>query len=203
VSNELFLVAFIMVHLAFAAFVIIQGNRTLAIAYVVLSLLTTIVLWSYFPVLAALRFILWVIALRYFITLYNTLVVFANNIDLAINGVRVAITRRLHILPRAERYVADYTRHERETFRETVQARGGARYLLALAERYPDLRASRTFQTLLAELVDAENQVYGRRIAFNESVRAYNAYLAQFPNVLVGRAMGFRKREYDTPEQHT
>jgi LemA protein len=102
-----------------------------------------------------------------------------------------------------ERYVANYARHEQTTFRQTVQARGGgARNLLALVESYPALRASQTFQALLAELVDAENQVYARRIAFNEGIRAFNTELGRFPNVILGRAMGFATRSYETVEQN-
>ena len=101
-----------------------------------------------------------------------------------------------------ERYVAGYARHERETFRQTIQARGGAaRNLLVLAENYPALCASQTFQGLLGELVEAENQVYARRIAFNEAIRAFNTELGRFPNVILGRAMGFAGRSYETIEE--
>ena len=192
-----------LLHLAAAAVVISQRNRNVFIAYVALSFLAGILLLWVSPALAVLKLVVWFFALQYFIRLYNTLTVFANNIDVALNSVRVAVTRREHVLPRMERYVANYTRHKRETFRQTTQARGGAaRNLLALAESYPAPRASQTFQGLLAELVDAENQVYARRIAFNESVRAFNTYLRQFPNVVAGRAMGFASRSYDTQEQN-
>lgn len=83
-----------------------------------------------------------------------------------------------------------------------IAAGGAAKNLLILAESYPALRASQTFQGLLAELVDAENQVYARRIAFNEAIRAFNTQLGQFPNVIVGRAMGFASRSYETAEQN-
>jgi LemA protein len=183
--------------------VIWQRDISFFIIYVALSFVTGLILLKVSPVLGILKLIVWFFALQYFIRLFNRLTVLANAIDLSLGGIRVALTRRQHILPRMERYVGGYARHERETFRQTVQARGGAaRNLLVLVESYPALRASQTFQGLLAELVDAENQVYAGRIAFNEAIRSFNVELAQFPNVLIGRAMGFARRSYETVEQN-
>ncbi|MCX6925900.1 MAG: LemA family protein [Verrucomicrobia bacterium] len=57
-------------------------------------------------------------------------------------------------------------------------------------------------ERVLQALADAENQVYARRIAFNEAIRAFNTQLRQFPNDIVGRAMGFASRSYETVEQN-
>jgi len=192
-----------LLHVAAAAIVIVQRNRILFIGYVAFSFFTGLILLYISPVLGILKLTVWFFALQYFTRLFNRLTVLANTIDLSIGAVRVALTRRQHILPRMERYVSGYARHERETFRQTIQARGGAaRNLLVLAESYPALRASETFQGLLAELVDAENQVYARRLAFTEAIRGFNTELGQFPNVIVGRAMGFASRSYETVEQN-
>ena len=197
------LIAIALLNLAAAAVVITERNRNLFIGYVAFSLLTGLVLLYVSPVLGVLKLIIWFLALQFSIRLFNRLTILANNIDVSLGAIRVALTRRQHILPRMERYVNNYASHERNTFRQTVQARGGAaRNLLVLAESYPALRASQTFQGLLAELVDAENQVYAGRIAFNEAIRAFNTQLGQFPNVIVGRAMGFARRSYETAEQN-
>ncbi len=200
-STEL-LVGYFLLHLAAATVVITQRNRSLFVVCVAVSFLTSVALLFCVPGLGVLMIVFWLFAFGYFTRLYNELTFFTNNIDVALNAVRAAITRRQHVIPRMEAYVGGYARHERETFRQTSQARGGAaRSLLVLAESYPALRASQTFQTLLAELVDAENQVYARRIAFNETIREYNTRLQRFPNVVVGRAMGFGTRDYQRPEQ--
>jgi LemA protein len=201
-SKEFLVAAILLLNVALAATAVVQRDRALFIAYVALSFGTGVLLLFISPVVAILKLVIWFFALQYFMRLFNRLTVLANTIDVSLGAIRVALTRRQHILPRMERYVAGYARHERETFRQTIQARGGAaRNLLVLAESYPALRASQTFQGLLAELVDAENQVYARRIAFNEAIRAFNTQLGQFPNVIVGRAMGFASRDYETPEQ--
>jgi LemA protein len=193
----------LLLNVALAVMAVIWRDRALFITYALVSLCTGIGLLFLSPIFGVLKLAAWFITLRYCISLYNVLITLANAIDLALGGIRVALTRRQHILPRMERYVANYARHEQTTFRQTVQARGGgARNLLALVESYPALRASQTFQALLAELVDAENQVYARRIAFNEGIRAFNTELGRFPNVILGRAMGFATRSYETVEQN-
>lgn len=202
-NAQLVLIAIALLNLAAAAVVIRERNRNLFVGYVALSLLTGLVLLYVAPVFGILKLTVWLIALQYSIRLFNRLTILANTIDVSLGAIRVALTRRQHILPRMERYVGGYARHERETFRQTVQARGGAaRNLLVLAENYPALRASQTFQGLLAELVDAENQVYAGRIAFNEAIRAFNTHLGQFPNMIIGRAMEFTRRSYETAEQN-
>ena len=196
------LIGIALLQVAAATLVMAQRSRRLFIGYVAFSFLTGVVLLFISPVLAILKLVVWLFALRYSIRLYNVLITLANTIDVSLAAIRVSLTRRQHILPRMEGYVTGYARHERETLRQTLHARGGAaRNLLFLAESYPTLRASQTFQGLLAELIDAENQVSARRIAFNEAIRAFNSQLAQFPNVIVGRAMGFASRSYETVEQ--
>ena len=202
-NTETLILGMFLFQLATAALVIWQRDLHLFIAYVALTFLTGLILLKFSPVLGILKLSVWFFALQYFIRLFNSLTVLANAIDLSLGGIRVALTRRQHILPRMERYVNNYAAHERNTFRQTVHARGGAaRNLLVLAENYPALRASHTFQGLLTELVDAENQVYAGRIAFNEAIRAFNTHLGQFPNVIIGRAMGFTHRSYETVEQN-
>ena len=202
-NTETLLLGMFLFQLATATLVLWQRDITFFIVYVALSFLTGLILLKVSPVLGILKLVVWFFAFQYFIRLFNRLTVLANAIDLSLGAIRVALTRRQHILPRMERYVNAYATHERNTFRQTVQARGGAaRNLLVLAESYPALRASQTFQGLLAELVDAENQVYSGRMAFNEAIRAFNTHLGQFPNVIIGRAMGFARRSYETAEQN-
>jgi LemA protein len=202
-SSETFLIGLALVHVVAAAIVISQRSLNYFIGYVALSLLTTLALLFVSPIIGVLKLVLWLFAIQYFVRLFNSLTILGNNIEVSLNAIRVALTRRQHIIPRMERYVGGYAHHERQTFRQTIQARGGAaRNLLALVEAYPTLRANQTFQSLLAELVEAENQVYARRISFNEAIRAYNTHLLQFPNVIVAGAMGFAKRDYETLEQN-
>lgn len=87
---------------------------------------------------------------------------------------------------------------------ETVEAVGrtqrevaeGLGRLLALSERYPDLKASRNFLALQDQIEGTENRVAVERQRYNDAVRSYNQRLRAFPSNVVGGAFGFEPREY-------
>jgi len=68
--------------------------------------------------------------------------------------------------------------------------------LLAIAENYPQLKANENFIHLQDELAGSENRVAVERRAYNETVRAYNAYIKTFPNNILAGMFGFKEREY-------
>jgi LemA protein len=68
--------------------------------------------------------------------------------------------------------------------------------LFAVAENYPDLKASQNFLQLQDELTDTENKVQAARRFYNSNVRDYNIKLQQFPNNLLAKTLGFGTREY-------
>ena len=68
--------------------------------------------------------------------------------------------------------------------------------LLAIAENYPQLKANENFIRLQDELAGSENRVAVERRAYNETVRAYNAYIKTFPNNVLAGMFGFKEREY-------
>jgi LemA protein len=73
---------------------------------------------------------------------------------------------------------------------------GALRQLFALAEAYPDLKASTNFQQLQAELADVENKIAAARRFFNNAVQEYNTGIEQFPAALFAAALGFSRREF-------
>jgi LemA protein len=68
--------------------------------------------------------------------------------------------------------------------------------LLALAESYPDLKASANFQQLQAELSDLENKIAAARRFFNNAVQEYNTGIQRFPAALFAGALGFTEKQF-------
>ena len=68
--------------------------------------------------------------------------------------------------------------------------------LLAISERYPDLKANTQFARLSDELAGTENRIATERRRYNEEVRAYNTLVRSFPTLLTARMLGFMPEEY-------
>ncbi len=66
--------------------------------------------------------------------------------------------------------------------------------LFMVVERYPDLKADKSFQQLGARITELEDQIADRREFLNESVNIYNIRLEQFPDVIIARLFNFTKR---------
>lgn len=73
--------------------------------------------------------------------------------------------------------------------------------IFAVAEAYPDLKASQNFSELQQELVDTEDKIQGARRFYNAGVRDFNTKIQIFPNNVIAGMMGFKEREfYDVEE---
>ena len=74
--------------------------------------------------------------------------------------------------------------------------------LLAVAERYPDLKANQQFGRLSDELAGTENRIAVERMRYNDAVRAYNSFIKSFPTMLYAEAFGFHPQKYfEAPEE--
>ena len=150
------------------------------------------------------------------IAIYNRLVRLRNRSDNAWSQVDVQLKRRYDLIPNLVETVKGYAGHERETFEAVVEARSAAqaagtvaeqaeaegllggmlRRLFALAEQYPELRASENFQALQADLSDTENKIAVARQIYNDTVLGYNNAVQTVPTNLVAGIAGFNAREY-------
>jgi len=153
---------------------------------------------------------------------YNRLVTLREAIDAAWAQVENQLERRNDLIPNLVAVTKGYAQHEREIFEAIATARAhmlaarGAREetiaaagevssalsrLLALSERYPDLKANEQFGRLSDELAGTENRIATERRRYNESVQEYNTLVRSFPTLLTARALGFTPQKYfEAPE---
>jgi LemA protein len=153
---------------------------------------------------------------------YNQMVAMKEGLDAAWAQVENQLQRRNDLIPNLVEVTRGYATHEREVFERIADARakliaGGSRderiaaanemtgalgRLLALAERYPDLKANEQFARLSDELAGTENRIAVERMRYNDKVREYNAYIKSFPAVVYAGPFGFRpERYFEAPEE--
>jgi LemA protein len=157
-----------------------------------------------------------VVAVVWAISIYNGLVGMRQRVNQAYADVDVQLRQRHDLIPNLVETVKGYAAHERGTLDEVVKARnaamtaqgpaqqaaaenmlsGALRQLFALAESYPDLKASANFQQLQAELSDLENKIAASRRFFNNAVQEYNTGIQRFPAALFAASFGFAPKTF-------
>ena len=157
-----------------------------------------------------------VVLLLWAVLLYNGLVQKRNRVDNAWAQVEVQLKRRHDLVPNLVETVKGYAAHERGTFDAVTQARAAATAaqgpaqsaaaegilgqalgrLFAVAEAYPDLKASQNFLDLQGQLRDTEDRIAISRQVYNDTVLTYNNAIQVFPAVLLAGVLGFSKREF-------
>ena len=134
------------------------------------------------------------------IVIYNGLVTAKIRVDEAWSDITVQLKRRVDLIPNLVETVKGYAKHEKSVFEEVTKARaavtGALKSLFAVAEAYPDLKASTNFQDLQAELVDTEDKIQAARRFYNASVRELNTKIKVFPTVIFAGILGFTSREF-------
>jgi LemA protein len=157
-----------------------------------------------------------VLLLLLVVLLYNGLVQKRNRVGNAWAQIDVQLRRRHDLIPNLVETVKGYAAHERGTFDAVTQARATATgaqtpaaaaaaenvltqalgRLFAVAEAYPQLRASQNFLELQGQLQDTEDKIAVARQVYNDTVLTYNNAIQVFPAVLVAGALGFHQREF-------
>jgi len=157
-----------------------------------------------------------VVAVISAIGVYNGLVAMRQRVNQAFADIDVQLRQRHDLIPNLVETVKGYAAHERGTLDEVVKARnaamaaqgsaqqaaaenqltGALRQLFALAESYPDLKASSSFQQLQAELADLENKIAASRRFFNNAVQEYNTGIQRFPAALFASSLGFAPKSF-------
>ena len=158
------------------------------------------------------------------IALYNSLVQLRVRSENAWSDVDVQLKRRHDLIPNLVETVKGYAAHEKDTFENVTKCRsaavsatapearvqaegqltGALRQLVAVAENYPQLRASEQFLSLQQALQQIEEALQNARRYYNAVVRDYNTRIQTFPSVLVAGPIGFQAKhffEVSAPEE--
>ena len=148
--------------------------------------------------------------------LYNRLVRLRNRTENAWSQVDVQLRRRYDLIPNLVETVKGYAEHEKSTFEEVTNARTAAQQaqgveqqasaenaltaaigrLFAVAEAYPQLRATENFQQLQAQLAETEQKIAVSRQVYNDTVLSYDNAIQTVPASLVAGVFGFQSRPY-------
>ena len=147
---------------------------------------------------------------------YNRLVRLRNEAETGWANIDVQLQRRGDLIPNLVEAVKGYAAHERGVFEEVTKARAALRdaqtpgaageandiltaalgRLFAVAEAYPDLKASENFLRLQDDLTDTEDKISAARRYYNSTVMHYNTAIQSIPWVLVARTLGFHAKEF-------
>lgn len=165
-------------------------------------------LWIVLGIVVVLGIFLW--------ATYNGLVTLKNRVDEAWSDITVQLKRRFDLIPNLVNTVKGYASHEAGVFEAVTEARanalnaqgvkqtaeaenmleGALKSLFAVAEAYPDLKASQNFTELQQELVDTEDKIQAARRFYNSGVRDLNTKIQIFPNNIFAGMLGFKEREF-------
>lgn len=175
----------------------------------------TTIIWSIVIILALI--ILWIILS------FNSLVRLKNRAKEAWADIEVQLKRRYNLIPNLVETVKGYAAHEKEVFEKVTEARSRAmgaqnpkekgeaenfltqtlKSLFAVAENYPDLKASQNFLELQRDLRDTEDKIQAARRFYNANVRDLNIKIESFPTNIIAKLFGFKKMdlfEIEEPE---
>lgn len=163
-----------------------------------------------------------VVALLWAFSAYNGMVQKQEGATTALADVQATYQRRADLLPNLTKTVKAYAKHENETFQAVTKARAEATQikldpenltpeklaafqkaqgnvasalgrLMAIAENYPDLKASENFKDLQVQLEGTENRINEARQKYNAAVQTYNQSVRTMPNVLIAGMLGFER----------
>lgn len=143
---------------------------------------------------------------------YNSLLRGRNYVKAGWADVDVYLKRRAELIPNLVETTKGYSGFERDVLENVAKARSTANVgdraeveeaiagrvvqLIAVAEQYPELKASTNFIQLQEELSETENKIASARQYYNGAVRDYNTLVESFPTTLFAKAFGFQHAEF-------
>jgi LemA protein len=157
----------------------------------------------------------------WFISVNNTLVSLDENVKTKWAQVENVYQRRADLIPNLVSTVKGYAKHEADVLEEVTKARSqvgqvhvdssddlkkfdqaqgqltsALSRLLVVSEKYPDLKADKSFLALQSQLEGTENRITIERQRFNEAAQEYNTYLRKFPQSLIAGMRNFHEKAY-------
>ena len=157
----------------------------------------------------------------YVISIYNKLVNAKHKVQNQFSQIDIQLKRRADLIPNLVETVKGYAKHEKDTFKEVIEARnkavnagsvnekvdanneltGALNKLFALAESYPELKANENFLSLQNDLKDTEDKITYARQFYNDAAMLFNNLVAMFPSNIVASMFKFDKFEYFAIEE--
>jgi LemA protein len=163
------------------------------------------------------QLIIFIAVLLFFsiVLIYNGLVRLRNRTKEAWADIDVQLKRRYNLIPNLVETVKSYASHEKEVFQKVTEARakamqagdidskkeaenaltGTLKSLFAVAENYPQVKASHNFLELQKELRDTEDKIQAARRFYNTNVRDLNIKIESFPSNIIANIFGFKKMD--------
>ncbi len=158
------------------------------------------------------------IAFVYGVMLYNSLVDIKHSVSQAWSNIDILLKQRHDELPKLVETCKQYMGFEQETLKQVIAARSqvasareagnigalgaaesslrfGLGNLFAVAEDYPELKASEKFQHLQVRITGLENSIADRREFYNEAVKINNVRIEQFPDAIIAHWFKFKPRD--------
>lgn len=153
-----------------------------------------------------------VLIILYFLFTFNQFIKLKNNVNEAFSTMDVYLKKRWDLIPNLIEVVKGYAKHEKDTLEEVIKLRSGdydilsseekinanmkvtngISKIMALAEKYPDLKASDNFRNLSKELTKIEDEIAQSRKYYNATVRVYNNKVGMFPSNVVAGILGYK-----------
>lgn len=148
--------------------------------------------------------------------LYNSIISAKNKVSEAWSGIDIQLKRRTDLIPNLVETVKGYAKHEKDVLEDVTKARASLmqakgpqdsavandqltktlKSLFAVAENYPQLKASDNFLDLQHQLGDTEDRIAYSRQYYNSSVLNFNTKIKTFPTVLLAGIFGFNEAEF-------
>ena len=152
-----------------------------------------------------------VILLLIILIIYNGLVKSKKKVEQAKSGIDVYLTQRFNLIPNLVECVKAYAKHESEVFEKAIQMRTSymnskslaegailnaeCNHIIALAENYPELKASEQFLNLQKSLSKMESQLQAARRIYNNEVTIYNTKISVVPTNIIAALFKFKEAE--------
>jgi len=154
------------------------------------------------------------------VLMFNRMIRLRNHTRSSWSDVDVALKRRAELVPNLVETVKGYATHEQQTIEQVTKARAESeaahnvpaqgqaegelstalRRLMAVAENYPDLKASNNFLELQKQLATTEDRIAITRQVYNDTVQTYENAREQFPSSLVASLFAFKEVEFFRPD---
>ena len=151
-------------------------------------------------------------------SMYNTIVYLRNEVKSSESGIDVYLNQRFDLIPNLVECVKAYAQHEKDLLENIVKLRtdysqnkdlkkaselnNNLNRVIAVAENYPELKASEQFLNLQNSLVKMESQLQAARRIYNTNVQRYNSTIQSVPNNIIAKIFGFKEKDFFQIEEY-